>query len=599
MIKACIALSLDWHILALLLVFILLGLAKEIAYIHKAKTVPKIVVAVASSRYFLLGSIVLGLALLILTYNMANEYYALNVKGTHQLALSDLPSIHSMLRRSSGFASELDERIWGPPVPWVEVWLRQFKRIGLLSVPYAWLGQVLSSPDVSWAGQIVRYVGIGVVGICIVGVFFVRHRLLAATAVLAGFCWAILMYNSANVHSYEALYYIGIPVFMYTMILSGIRKLSGDRCMPFAAGVGLLIFALSSYQINRVEYDNRFSAEFQKMMMDDYDNIRVFTRGKNVFVPVPDNATEQLIEFSGTRFGLHYFLSGSRILFNDFGCDRSLGWADFVVRTRRDGGPGLLTPDNRVVFLYDRRVHEEYVDGLVAGGVPVVRGDFDVYLTDDRRLVYVGDRCGEVGSGLFLGVPISLSIYPVDAADLPGAGHEFRELAYIEHFVLDTRRHVVIFDLPDYGISRIATGQYGEGGRIWGGSFFGPDHEPDAGLLARAGRAAAAGGPAARGRFDVYLSDGSLLYVKEPCRGADVSDGFFVHVVPVDRGDLPEHRRELGFDNLDFAFVDRGTGDGVRCAAEIGLPDYDIDRIATGQYNDQGRTWQNEVRVSR
>ena len=95
--------------------------------------------------------------------------------------------------------------------------------------------------------------------------------------------------------------------------------------------------------------------------------------------------------------------------------------------------------------------------------------------------------------------------------------------------------------------------------------------------------------------FDIYFTDdGYLVYVREPCHNSDITEGFFVHIVPVDLKDLPEHRKQYEFDNLDFNFFDRGFKDGEKCAAMIKLPDYDIANIRTGQYNDEGPIWQSE-----
>ena len=50
--------------------------------------------------------------------------------------------------------------------------------------------------------------------------------------------------------------------------------------------------------------------------------------------------------------------------------------------------------------------------------------------------------------------------------------------------------------------------------------------------------------------------------------------------------DLPDHRKQYGFDNLDFTFRGHGValfGNG-KCVAAIAVPEYDIARISTGQY---------------
>ncbi len=112
--------------------------------------------------------------------------------------------------------------------------------------------------------------------------------------------------------------------------------------------------------------------------------------------------------------------------------------------------------------------------------------------------------------------------------------------------------------------------------------------------------------PSIRSTFDVYLSEDMLIYVKEPCGAEDVQETFFVHVVPADENDLPDHRKQYGFGGFDFRFndgVNRSSGfrPPERCIAWRELPDYAITRIRTGQFlvNEDGSTthlWGGEIR---
>ena len=109
---------------------------------------------------------------------------------------------------------------------------------------------------------------------------------------------------------------------------------------------------------------------------------------------------------------------------------------------------------------------------------------------------------------------------------------------------------------------------------------------------------------AADSEFDVYAAPASdspvaggrrtLAYVREPCAEEDVRAKFFLHLFPADENDLPEDRREWGFDNLDFAFADWGLRQGERCVAVRRLPDYSIDSVATGQFTSAGSIWEAE-----
>ena len=112
--------------------------------------------------------------------------------------------------------------------------------------------------------------------------------------------------------------------------------------------------------------------------------------------------------------------------------------------------------------------------------------------------------------------------------------------------------------------------------------------------------------PSIRSTFDVHLTEDMLIYVKEPCGAEDVQETtFFLHVIPADENDLPDHRKQYGFDNLDFRFDDRGGHwfrSAERCVALRELPDYAIARLRTGQYlvredSSAARLWEGETRV--
>ena len=110
-------------------------------------------------------------------------------------------------------------------------------------------------------------------------------------------------------------------------------------------------------------------------------------------------------------------------------------------------------------------------------------------------------------------------------------------------------------------------------------------------------RSITAGEPVVRSNFDVYLIENELTYVKEPCGVPDTQARFFLHVVPEAVEDLPAHRRQYGFDNLDFHYDDYGSMPalGGRCMAERRLPDYPIASIRTGQYTPgEGQIWRAE-----
>ena len=225
------------------------------------------------------------------------------------------------------------------------------------------------------------------------------------------------------------------------------------------------------------------------------------------------------------------------------------------------------------------------------GGVLLGRAAYDVYLVGGE-LAHIKDPCDPLDTE-----PVFyLDAFPIRASDLP---QERRERGY-ERFHFRFYSAGAFFDgacaaffpLPDYPVAAVRTGQRAEDGDgdLWQAAF---STNPEPYIAAY--RDAAFGEPLARGVFDVHLADGALVYVKEPCDQADTEARFFLHVVPERAGDLPEGRREFGFDNLDFGFFLRGALFDAQCAARVPLPDYPIASIRTGQrVSGIGEIWSAE-----
>ena len=99
--------------------------------------------------------------------------------------------------------------------------------------------------------------------------------------------------------------------------------------------------------------------------------------------------------------------------------------------------------------------------------------------------------------------------------------------------------------------------------------------------------------PVIRSDWDVYLIENSLIYVRNPCSPEDVEPEFFLHVDPVDMNDLPNHRKQHGFDGFNFVFRNHLLIEGGVCVARRELRDfaYAIAAVRTGQFNGDGQIW--------
>ena len=100
--------------------------------------------------------------------------------------------------------------------------------------------------------------------------------------------------------------------------------------------------------------------------------------------------------------------------------------------------------------------------------------------------------------------------------------------------------------------------------------------------------------PVASAFYDLHLIDGALVYVRAPCERADMGRRVFLHIFPSNANDLSAERGPYGFDNLDFTISRTGAYFEGTCIARAELPEYGIDRIHTGQFNNTGERWRAE-----
>ena len=221
---------------------------------------------------------------------------------------------------------------------------------------------------------------------------------------------------------------------------------------------------------------------------------------------------------------------------------------------------------------------------------PLVRSVFAIHRAG-RELTYLRDGCSpDDAAARFL-----LHVFPMTNADLPGyrQRHGFDNLDFPVGARIDGNC-VATALLPDYPIARIRTGQFAGEGIRWqveftpDGRVVAPAPPPD---YPSARRRALDGEPLARSAFDVYRDGRALTYVRDGCSDEEAAARFFLHVHPADVGDLPEHRRGYGFDNLDFTLAGSGARMDGNCVAVARLPDYAIARVRTGQYDEAGQRW--------
>ena len=460
LVKACAALLLGWHVYALLLAFIVLGLAWELIEalplsprFGRSDQAPE--AGPRPGRYLILGVVALLFGTALLSFNLGNEYFALGGK----IPLTELPTLDSMLRRL-GSDHPINVRE-AELLAWPAFLEEQFRRIGGMVVPYGWIEPIWSS-IVAHQEQMTLLpgmfiLGIAALGVCLMGLPFVRHRVLLAALVLSGFCWALPMRHQTSFHDYDVVFYVGIPLTVFSLIFLSLRRLIGDRFVPVLAAAALPAFVLSSAGVAKIGIHPHEAVQRARMMQD-FEVIRdVLGEGVVYFPP-------------GQRSEVHwrlirYFLAGSVILVPKQ--QRQRERAGFVILRHRDDGPALLTPDNRRMFLYDRALFDASYEEQALGS-PIIASDWNVY-RKDGRLIYVSEECAHKGN------PFFLSLAP-RAANGPPEREERRGFDVPDFHLRDIVRRsdrvcVGAIDLPERDPAYIRTGQLRDGEPLWEGEY--------------------------------------------------------------------------------------------------------------------------------
>ena len=544
------------------------------------------ITALIRSRYIILGAATLAFGIVALGANLVNEYYAYG----GERSLSSLPSLRSALIRVSAVEHPRQEQL-----EWRIFARQQLYRAGGAALPYAlpWKRGLPEPRHPPPAG-----VAVGVLALvaALAGTRFARRdRALWATLALFGFFWAVPMRDNVfiSVHDHEALYYVGVPLALFGTALAGARRTWGERAPVAAAGAAAgaapLIFAVSVFQMQTSELRGqpKRPAETVKSEMSDFDAIREKTRGEAVAVLWRTSTGAVAHEYIA-----YYYLAGS-VLAEGEPLDPRMGRVKYVVGDRDYEGGIPLTPGNRIAFLYEVEPFHLHRAALrrVESAEPTARADFDLY-REGGSLYYVKEPCGEDDAR----ERFFLSVHPVDAADLPEdrreLGHDSLNFDFASPGVMLAPPGIA-FDgkcairrqLPYYPIASISTGQWTPGeGESWSAEIeLALSAESIARYESVYQAAKSSGEPLIRSDFDVYMEGGALTYLKAPCAESDTRGRFFLSVHPVDNADLPEGRRELGHDGLNFDFSPDGIIFADKCMIRREPPDCPILKIATGQ----------------
>ena len=522
LVKTGAALLVGWHVYALLAPFLVFGAARVWARAGRrlragrreneregndrfpvrrfARETLRRAGAVLRSRYPLLGAAAFFFGLGILGWNFRAEYAAFG----GETAFRDLPSVQSLIYRTG--QSETFNELYAEAVDWRPYLGGQLLRLGWMAAPFALPGNLRPFHDPEGQPLHDRATAFAalVLGVGLLGLPSLRNRGLFSVLALSGFCWSLPMRNNTAFHDFETIWYLGLTLVFWTVVLTALSRWFGRGFLPGAAVFAALVFGYSWRALAAEGYDPERAAYWRRVEAD-FDEIRTLTEGGTVFWPEWRHRDPP---FRGTNL-FPFYLSGRVLVIRDD--VRRAG--DFALRERRRPSPALLTPDNREMFLYFR----DALDGdlfreIEADAVPGIRARFAVYLRNGWVL-YVREGC----SAEDLEEPFFLRFVPEEGAgerageagrsgaergrDPEGPdpvvadfGNGYFESRYFESRGFErTDSGDLVFDfdsqafttrercaagvrLPESGVARLETGQFartGDGGRriLWEGAI--------------------------------------------------------------------------------------------------------------------------------
>lgn len=582
-LKTCAALLLDWHVYALLIPFIGLGICKGLR-IKSGGGGSRFSLRsfITESLYLKLGALSLLLGIGLLAFNFISEYDAFN----GETPLTELPSVRSAIYKTSLDAGGIE-------FPWGEFLRRQFYRIVGASAPY-WLTDWQSVGLEHLPGGppfVLVSIGVLLSAVSLIGLRFMgRDRIPLASLALAGFIWAGFMRTNTDFHLHESIYWIGIPLTICVLLLLAARKVGCARLIPAAALASALVFTLSAHQMLAKGPDAQPEIDRQQAIISDMVKIRDIALRRNIVVA---HSYHEALAFHG-NYTLDAYLSGSPVYASYNGEQYNLPTEYYTLITHhRDEEFRLLTPENKFLFLYDQTrpadLRRSWIDSIrnVSLDPSAVVSGYHLSV-DNRTLIYSKDPCERADAA----GRIRLDIFPERADDLAEwrreLGHDSMIFPFLYWGVRFQGACALKVPLPDYPIAGVRTWQFVYGkGRLWEAAFVFNSDQYRAAYAAAALRE-----PDAQGAFDLHLDadDRTLTYVKEPCAPSDIATPFFLHIFPERAEDTP--RLGAAYESKDFDFRLNGAAFEGKCAGLVPLPDYPIAGVRTGQFGGAGELWE-------
>lgn len=313
-IKTIIGLSFGWQVYAIIIAFILF-------YISRTLIKNRSLILTVKNNVILLGFVSLLFGVTLLSYNLAVESF---VTGKPISKLSTIRSAEDRLGKSDEFNTRYAEHL-----AWDTFIKDQMHRIAGMTIPYYFA-----------KGKKLNVLGITILIFVIAGIFFSKPKILLLMFIFSGFIWSFPMKSFAFSHDFQSIYYIGIPLSFYFILLRPIQnRLPG--LLPVISACSILLFIHTSITFNISKAKNSGSAN---QIINDFQNIIDITGTDNIYHI--DGDIHGIVEGYHTA---EFCLAG-----NFFTNNRN---AEYIVSRNRHYNASLLTPANNHIFLFRGSPH--------------------------------------------------------------------------------------------------------------------------------------------------------------------------------------------------------------------------------------------------
>lgn len=454
--KSCMALLMCWHAYALLLPFVVFGLMQELvrgggAASSWAAVSRRSIAILRSSRHLRLGLATLGFGIVLLCFNLANEYMALNGK----VPVLELPTLQSLGNRLGN--DEFFNISWAETLAWPNYINQQLHRVAVMTLPF------YASVDGSFQAFGLLLLAYGCVGLAVL-----RHPAMLASLLFSGVVWAFALRLHVAIHEHQGLFHIGIPLVAISFAGTLLHRSLVYGCSVLAT----VLFVLSSVKMAAVGHDP-VQAQREGEMLKDFQAIRSIVGDDTVFIP-----KEQTDSFGGAPLASSYFMTGSVIEYSKFRLSLGsvdklirgrLDLADYTLSDRRLDVPGLITAENKHIFLYDKTCDSVCRETTLTRFSHWGENPWDTFLKDGH-VIMVNEDCTNANMRFF----VDYTVANPDSSDgdkqdaVSGATFKYENYRWDEYETC-----AVKFELPDVQIEHIRVGQRTDDSElIWSRSAF-------------------------------------------------------------------------------------------------------------------------------